>query len=140
MLTPRVSVCIPAYNNAHFLAEAIESVLNQTFEQFELLIIDDCSTDATREIADAYAANDDRIVFHANSVNLGMVANWNACLQQSRGEYIKYLFGDDLLASPDALLNMVTVLDGDPAVSLVASARNLIDEHSAKVGTVSSFL
>ena len=61
-----------------------------------------------------------------------MVENWNACLREARGEYIKYLFGDDLLASPDALQKMVGVLDSDRTVSLVASARNLIDERLRK--------
>lgn len=139
MLTPRVSVCIPAYNNAHFLAEAIESVLKQTFEQFELLIIDDCSTDATREIASTYAAKDGRIVFRTNAVNLGMVANWNACLREARGEYIQYLFGDDLFASAESLQKMVAQLDADATVALVASARTLIDERSAHLKLLSSF-
>ncbi len=139
MMTPRVTVCMPAYNNARFLAEAIESVLKQSFERFELLIIDDCSTDGTREIVGAYAAADDRIVFRGNPLNLGMVENWNACLQEAQGEYVKYLFGDDLLASPDALQKMVAVLDADKSVSLVASARYLIDDRSVKTGTASGF-
>jgi len=139
MTTPRVTVCIPAYNNARFLPETIESVLTQSFDRFELLIIDDCSRDDTRELVGAYAGRDNRIVFRDNAANLGMVENWNACLREAQGEYIKYLFGDDLLASPDALQKMVTVLDADRTVSLVASARNLIDEDSAVVGTVSCF-
>ncbi|HLO24483.1 MAG TPA: glycosyltransferase family 2 protein [Geobacteraceae bacterium] len=139
MITPRVTVCIPAYNNARFLPEAIESVLSQSFDQLELLIIDDSSTDSTREIVSSYAARDNRIVFRVNPRNIGMVENWNACLREARGEYIKYLFGDDLLASPDALQKMVGVLDSDRTVSLVASARNLIDEDSALVGTISCF-
>jgi glycosyltransferase involved in cell wall biosynthesis len=127
MTNPRVTVCIPAYNSARFLPEAIESVLKQSFVHFELLIIDDCSTDATMEIVSKYAAQDDRIVWRTNNRNLGMVENWNACLSQSRGEYIKYLFGVDLRVSSAALGDMVARLDADHTVSLVASARNLID-------------
>jgi glycosyltransferase involved in cell wall biosynthesis len=72
-----VTVCIPAYNCSRFIADAIESVLNQSFAGFELLIIDDCSTDNTAEIAGSYAARDSRIIFDVNDKNLGMVANCN---------------------------------------------------------------
>ncbi len=127
----KVSVCMPTYNFAPYLAEAIESVLYQTFTDFEFLIIDDCSQDASADIIRHYAERDARIRFIANKHNLGMVENWNYCLQEAGGEYVKYLFGDDNLASRDALARMVSVLDTEPSVALVASARNIIDEQSA---------
>ena len=139
MTTPKVSVCIPTYNYARYLPEAIESILKQNFTDFELLIIDDCSKDNTAEVVQNYAAKDPRIRFSVNSPNVGMVNNWNLCLRESRGEFIKYVFGDDLLTSPDALKKMMTPLINDPSIALVASARDLLDADSKVVRTRSSF-
>lgn len=139
MSYPRLTVCIPVYNSAGFLAAAIESVLEQSFTDFELLILDDGSSDGSRDIVAGYAARDPRIVTRFHEKNLGMVPNWNACLGEARGEYIKYLFGDDLLASRDALSKMVALLDGDPAIALVASARNIIDHKSKQLKLTSTF-
>jgi glycosyltransferase involved in cell wall biosynthesis len=127
---PRVSVCIPTYNYARYLPEAIDSVLGQSLTDFDLLIIDDASRDDTRQVVEEYARKDPRIDFRVNPVNLGMVENWNLCLREARGEFVKFLFGDDLLSSSDALQRMAGILDADPAVSLVAAARNVIDEGS----------
>ena len=85
----------------------------------------------------AYAASDDRVVFSVNEKNLGMVENWNLCLARARGEYVKFLFGDDILARPDALGSMVACLDKDREVSLVGSPRNLIDDDSRFLDTLS---
>jgi len=134
---PKISVCIPSYNCATFLAEALDSVLAQTFADFELLIIDDCSTDASCDVIAGYAAKDSRIVFLRNETNLGMVANWNRCIELARGEYIHYLFADDTFASPECLARMLAVIESDPEISLVVSARTIIDEDS-KVKRVAS--
>lgn len=136
-MNPKVSVCIPAYNYARFLPQAIESVLSQSFGDFELLVIDDGSTDDTRDVVAGYAARDGRIVFRANPVNRGMVPNWNLCLRESRGEYVKFLFADDFLVSQDALGRMADILDADASVSLVASARHVIGPDSGIIETVS---
>jgi len=133
---PRVSICMPTYNYARYLPQAIESVLGQDFSDFELLVIDDCSSDDTRSVVQAYAAVDDRIVFSVNEKNLGMVENWNLCLSRARGSYVRFLFGDDILARPDALGRMVACLDGDRDISLVGSPRNLIDDDSRLLGTL----
>lgn len=139
MNNPTVTVCMPAYNSARFIADAIESVLNQSFAGFELLIIDDCSTDSTAEIASYYAVRDSRIIFKVNDKNLGMVANWNLCLETAQGKYIKYLFGDDVLSSNEAIQRMASVLDNDSTISIVASGRNIIDAESNFLKRVSFF-
>jgi glycosyltransferase involved in cell wall biosynthesis/SAM-dependent methyltransferase len=130
MMAPKVSICMPTYNFARYLPEAIESVLKQSYGDYEFLIIDDCSRDGSAEVIMNYARQDKRIIASVNAFNIGMVNNWNLCLQRARGEYIKFLFGDDVLSSPDALKRMVSVLDGHRGIALVASARNVIDEHS----------
>ncbi len=139
MSDPLVSICIPTYNQERFLKETIESAIRQSFVNFEVIVVDDCSTDSTAEIARNYAFLDSRIRFLANSANLGMVPNWNRCLELARGIYIKFLFGDDLLTSPDTLKRMVEILDGDRGVSLIASARNIVDEDSQILEAVAEF-
>ena len=134
-----VTVCIPSYNNVRFIAGAIESALCQTLADFELLIIDDCSTDGTLEAASSYAGRDGRIRLLANERNVGMVLNWNRCLEEARGDYVKFLFSDDLLCSPHALERMANVLDENPAVALVSSGRQIIDDESRVVEVLSSF-
>jgi len=137
MSSPKISVCIPSYNCAPFLAEAIDSVLAQSCTDFELLIIDDCSSDSSAEIIAGYVEKDQRIVSLRNEANLGMVANWNRCIELAKGEYIHYLFADDTFASPECLEKMLRVIESDPAISLVVSARNIIDEDS-KIKRVAS--
>jgi glycosyltransferase involved in cell wall biosynthesis len=137
--SPRVSVCMPTYNYARYLPEAIESVLSQDYSDFELLVIDDCSGDDTRGVVQKYADTDSRIVFSVNEKNLGMVENWNLCLAKARGEYVRFLFGDDMFSRPDALRAMVHCLDSDKDISLVGSPRNLIDADSRPLKTLSRF-
>lgn len=138
-MIPKISVCIPTYNYARYLPQAIESVLSQSLADFELLIIDDGSADETKDVVEGYASKDRRIVFQVNPANIGMVQNWNRCLRESRGEYVKYLFGDDLLQSRDTLKRMAAVLDADGSISLVAAARNVIDAHSGVLKVWSNF-
>ena len=130
---PKISVLIPTYNYARFLPEAIESVLAQDFRDFELLIVDDCSADDTAGIVRPFCARDARVHFSANAGNLGMVNNWNHCLEQARGEYIKFLFGDDKLCHPQALGKMIALLERHPSATLAASARVILDEKSKVV-------
>jgi glycosyltransferase involved in cell wall biosynthesis len=137
MTRTRVSVCMPTYNYARFLPAAIESVLSQKFSDFEFLIIDDCSGDDTRRVVEGFAAKDDRIVFSVNERNIGMVENWNLCIARARGEYIKFLFGDDMLSHQNALGIMVARMDADDGISLVGSPRYLIDEGSSVVEQIS---
>jgi glycosyltransferase involved in cell wall biosynthesis len=135
---PKVSVCIPTYNYAEYISRAIESVLNQDFKDYELIIQDDCSSDRTREVVQKYLT-DERIIFEVNKENLGLPGNWNHCLSKARGEYIKFVLADDTLSSPDALGRMVAVLDSNPKVSLAASARKIIDSQSHLVRIASEF-
>ncbi len=136
---PKVSICIPTYNYARFLPEAIDSVLKQTFTDYEILIIDDCSHDNTKEVVSEYAKKDKRIRFKINLINIGMVNNWNLCLSEARGEYIKPVFSDDLLSSPNALQKMVSFLDSDRNISLVSTARKFIDPESKTIKILSHF-
>lgn len=125
-LTPLVSICIPVYNAEMFIATAIESVLRQTLTDFELIIVDDHSSDRSLEIISAY--QDDRLRVIVNDHNLGAEGNWNRCLKESKGRYCKILPQDDVL-SPTCLAQQVTVLDQDEQkrIALVFCARTIID-------------
>jgi glycosyltransferase involved in cell wall biosynthesis len=137
--TPKVSILIPNYNYARYLPEAIESILAQDFTDFELLISDDCSTDNSAEVIARYAAQDKRIRFQIHSANLGMVHNLNWCLSQARGEFVKIICGDDKLASPNAISQMVSLIESDPAISLIASASIVIDDRSRVIDARNNF-
>src|SRR5438046_3312622 len=130
MNAPRLSVLIPSYNCARYLPEAIESVLEQEFRDFELLIIDDASTDGSRAVIEKYAAMDSRVAFESNSTNLGAVRNWNRCLTQAGGDKIKLLCCDDALVTAQALGTLAGLLDKHPTAVLATSARRVVDEHS----------
>lgn len=103
----KVSICIPTYNGSIYLEASLNCVLNQTYTDIEVLIIDDCSTDNTVEIIERYAAIDQRIKLIKNHRNLGLVGNWLKCIELSSGFWIKFLFQDDLLA-PECVSRLVT--------------------------------
>jgi glycosyltransferase involved in cell wall biosynthesis len=98
-MQPKISVCVPTYNGSKFLEECLDSILSQTFCDFELLIVDDRSSDNTFEIAQKYTASDSRIKVIRNHQNLGLVGNWNRCIEIANGEWIKFVFQDDIIAS-----------------------------------------
>jgi glycosyltransferase involved in cell wall biosynthesis len=125
---PRVSVGLPVYNGEPFLTEAIDSILNQTFEDFELIISDNASSDRTEEICQSYAAKDRRVTYHRNEKNLGAARNFNWVFEKSSGEYFKWAAHDDLLR-PDYLAMCVEVLDQDPSVVLCYPRARVIDEN-----------
>ncbi len=139
MTTPIVSICIPTYNQERFITEALRSVCAQTYPHYEVLVRDDASSDATAAIAQQFAAVDTRIRVEVNSTNLGMVANWNRCLAEAQGTYIKFLFGDDFFAVPDALEQMVTAMETASDIALVASGRSIVTDQSKCTEVISSF-
>ncbi len=93
-----VSVCIPTYNGEKYLKECLDSVLSQSYSNIEIIIVDDCSTDTTCQIIEQYTRKDNRIKLYRNELNLGLVGNWNKCLELAQGEWIKFVFQDDLIS------------------------------------------
>jgi glycosyltransferase involved in cell wall biosynthesis len=134
MNDPKLSVCIDVCNYESYLGEAIESVLGQRFEDYELIIADDCSKDRSFEIACDFSKKDSRVVPFKNPRNMGMVANRNVALKLARGEYVKILHADDFLFSKSALGKMTAYLDANPGASLVGSFMNLVDHQSDLCG------
>jgi glycosyltransferase involved in cell wall biosynthesis len=120
--TPLVSICVPTYNGARFLSKCLDTALAQTWTKFELVIVDDRSSDGTPEIAAAYAARDPRVKLYQNDRNLGLAGNWNRCILLSQGAWIKFLFQDDLL-HPTCIARMLAVRRRD--TPLIVARRTL---------------
>lgn len=133
----RVSIGMPVYNGEQFLKEALDSILAQTFEDFELIISDNASTDSTQKICREYAAQDRRIRYYRNEQNIGVSNNFNCVFELSTGEYFRWAAHDDLLA-PALLSRCVTVLDQDSSIVMCYSKTARIDEHGAVVGNYDS--
>lgn len=125
--TPRISIGMPVYNGEKYLVEAIQTLLDQTYEDFEFLISDNASTDSTEAICRDFATKDKRIRYIRNPVNLGAAANHNRLIQQARGEFFK-LASDDDKHSPEFLKRCISALDSDPAAVLCYSRSIEIDE------------
>jgi glycosyltransferase involved in cell wall biosynthesis len=97
MNTPKVSILIPVYNRKEYIAECIQSALDQTFTDFEIIVVDNASNDGTWEICQQFEAKDQRLRIFRNNINIGPVRNWLACVERAQGEFGKILFSDDLM-------------------------------------------
>ena len=124
--TPKVSIVLPCYNGAALLGQAIESCINQTFKDWELIIVNDCSTDNTLEVANAYAQKDERIRVYTNEKNSKLPATLNNGFRRAVGEYWTWTSDDNLL-HPDMLETFVTYLDEHQDVGFLASDEQFID-------------
>ena len=124
---PRLSVGLPVYNGEKYLAESIESLLGQSYEDFELIISDNASTDSTADICRRYGKQDSRIRYIRQPRNIGLSPNHNFVVQQSRGEYFKWAAADDLYGR-DLLKSCVDALDEDAEVVLAHSWEAAIDD------------
>lgn len=114
---PVVSFVVPCYNLGHFLPQCIESIGAQTYRDFEILIMDNCSPDNTPEIAQSF--NDPRVRHIRNDVNIGHLRNFNKGITMSRGKYVWLVSADDYLRSPDVLQRFVDVMEQNPGVGYV---------------------
>ena len=132
--SPRVSIGLPVRNGENFLVEALDSLLAQSFEDFELVISDNASTDATEEICRTYADRDKRIQYSRTTENIGGAPNHNRVFELSRGEYFKWASHDDV-CHPEFLLKCVDVLDRDPSVVVCYPRTMFIDEEGRPLET-----
>ena len=117
---PRVSVIMPAYNGGKYIAESIDSVIAQTFTDWELIVCDDCSTDDTYAIAAFYAEKHPNIILIRNEDNLGEGATRNHCISHARGEYIAFLDCDDT-SLPERFQEQVDFLDNSPEYAMIGT-------------------
>jgi len=92
-----VSILIPVYNRVSLVGETIESAINQTYKNIEIIIVDNFSTDGTWELLQQYAGKDKRIQIYRNTENIGPVRNWICCAEKATGKFINILFSDDII-------------------------------------------
>lgn len=132
---PLVSVIMPVYNGERYLAEAIESILNQTYANLELIVFNNGSTDHTAQILDQYALKDPRVLvmFHPDPLGHAGEAASNLAIQRAQGKYIAKLDADDI-AVPDRLKKQVAFLEENPSIFLVGSYLELINNNGQNVG------
>lgn len=123
----KVSICIPTYNGSKFIKETLESVLSQDYQNMEIIINDDCSSDNTVDIVKSI--NDSRIRLYQNDKNHGLVGNWNETVSKATGEFVKLMCQDDLLCEK-ALSNQVRLLKENPSASLSIGNTYVIDASS----------
>lgn len=126
---PTVSVLMPAYNAEKYVAEAIESILNQSFKDFELIILDDNSKDRTFKIAQEYAEKDARIIFSKNEINLGIARNRNKLISMARGKYVVWQDADDI-SMPYRIEHQYRFMENNPEVGISGGWLLFFDKNS----------
>lgn len=129
---PIVTIGLPVYNGEKFLPRALDSLLAQTFEDFELIICDNASRDGTSEICAAYAARDGRIRVYRNDENLGAAKNYNLAVKLAQGEFFKWATHDDI-HSPLSLELAVRAMQKYPDASVCVSAVSIVDEKGLEL-------
>ena len=129
---PVVSIVLPTHNGARFLRESIDSCLAQLYRGFELILVDDASTDATPDILAEYALRDSRVVTIRNEKNLRLPQSLNEGFSHARGRYFTWT-SDDNRYRPHALQTMVYMLDHRPEIDLVYSDYSVIDNTGAAI-------
>ncbi|MHB8259107.1 MAG: glycosyltransferase family 2 protein [Bacteroidia bacterium] len=131
-----ISLCIPTYNGSNYLEACLQSIYAQTFTDFEILICDDCSTDNTVAIAKEFQKKDSRIKIYINEKNLGLVGNWNRCIELATGEWIKFVFQDDLIL-PTCLQEMIAATNN--STNMVVCEREFIFEAGTSEEIIKSY-
>ena len=128
---PLVSVCIPVYNTERFIADAITSALSQTYRDFEIVIVDNASTDTTPQRLARFS--DPRIRVFRNDENIGAAGNFNRAVSLARGRYLKVLCADDVLY-PSCVAQQVAIFEADARaeIAVVGCARDIIDDRGKR--------
>ena len=127
---PTLTIGLPVYNGSRYVAAAVESVLAQSFRDFELIISDNASTDDTESIGRAFAARDPRVAYRRNARNVGLTGNFNLLVPLARGRLFKWATADDVLR-PGYLERCVEAVDADPAVILAYPRTDFVDGDGA---------
>lgn len=134
-ISPTVSIIVSFYNCEQYITSAVESVLEQTFGDFECIIIDDASSDGSQKILEKLAEKDTRIQYIRNPINKGKAYNCNLWISLAKGKYIALMDGDDI-ALPKRLEKQVSFLEHHSDIDIVGTNQTLIDEDGAVIGEV----
>ncbi len=131
-LEPLISIGLPVYNGENFLKEALECLLDQTFKNIEIIILDNASEDATAVIGQTYALKNPKVKYFRQERNVGAGPNYNACFERARGKYFKWHAHDDLLA-PDYLERCVALLERHSETVLCHSSTRIVDSEGDEI-------
>lgn len=134
MAKPLISICIPNYNNAKYLNACIQSALNQTYKNMEIIFVDDSSSDESLNIAQKYTG---KIKVYVNNSNIGQPKNTNKCVKLSKGKYLVILHSDDLLL-PDFALKLVPLLEKNSNIGMAVGER-MITNETGRQTTITPF-
>ena len=132
-IPPVISVLLPVYNSERYISLAIESILNQSFTDFEFIIIDDCSSDTSWDICQKYAQQDNRIIAVRNKINLGLCETLNVGLMLARGRYIARQDNDDW-SYPNRLSNQYNFMETHEDVGIVGGSMEITNENGDVIG------
>lgn len=139
MDSPLISVILPTHNGSRYIREAIESVLTQDYQNIELIIIDDASTDMTPQIIEEYLQKDKRIILLKNEKNLKLVATLNRWISIAKGKFIARIDDDDIWSDAMKLTKQMQVFIKHPGVALVGTGAEIIDDFGKKTGNIIRF-
>ena len=135
MNTPMISVLMPVYNAEKYVGEAVESILNQTYSDFEFIIIDDCSTDGSYQILQSYAAKDNRIKLYRNDVNLRLPKTLNFGISQAQGKYIVRMDADDI-SLPERFAKQIEFMESNPTIGVSGTYSIAFDSNNSNLYTI----
>lgn len=128
----KVSICIPAYNQVEYLKRTIDSVLNQSYTDYEIIITDDSSSDIVFDLVKEYKS-EAKIQYFKNKVPLGSPENWNESIGKSSGEYIKIMHHDDYFSNENSLSEFVKMLDENPKANFAFSATVVVNKEKKRI-------
>lgn len=131
---PLVSICIPTYNSAEYLRESLDSIVNQTYPNKEIIISDNASTDETEKIAKEYMEKH-KVKYYRNEKNIGAEANFSRCVELANGEYIAVFHSDDLYL-PDMVKKQVEAFQKSPTIGAVFTMASLINSKNKVIGKI----
>jgi glycosyltransferase involved in cell wall biosynthesis len=133
MKIPKVSIILPVYNGAQWIAKSIGSALGQTFNDFELIVLNDCSSDDSEKIILDLLKSDSRIIYKKNISNFGLARTLNSGIDFAKGEYIARLDQDDEWIDKDKLKKQINFLDNNPDYVLIGTGAVIVDEKDTEI-------
>lgn len=128
----KVSICIPAYNQVEYLKRTIDSILNQSYNDYEIIITDDSPSDIVFDLVQHYQS-EVRLQYFKNKVSLGSPENWNEAIRKSSGEYIKIMHHDDYFSNENSLSEFVKMLDENPDANFAFSATVVVNKTKERI-------
>ena len=135
MTVPMISVVMPVYNAEKYVAEAVESILNQTYSDFEFIIIDDCSTDSSYKILQSYAAKDNRIRLFKNEMNHKQAYTKNLAIELAQGKYIAFMDADDI-SLPERFAKQIEFMESNPTIGVSGTYSIAFDSNNSNLYTI----